>query len=93
MFTSSHAKAMARKANRPSHGPRVLANERARKVRDTGNPKEHSTGSSMVKQRFVQGCTFENRSICLENLKSETSSETQVSAQTYHTDNSNTDNS
>ena len=38
MVTSLHAKAMARKVNRASHGPRALAKERARKVRETVNP-------------------------------------------------------
>ena len=34
-----HAIAMARRVNRASRGPRVLAKERARKVRETDNPK------------------------------------------------------
>ena len=40
-ITSLYAKAMARKANRASHGPRVLAKERANKVRKMENPKEN----------------------------------------------------
>ena len=41
LVMSHHAKAMARKANRPSHGPRALAKARAKTPRDkeTGNPK------------------------------------------------------
>ena len=49
MFTSPPAKAMARKINRARRGPRVLAKERARKVRETENPKFQKC------QRFVQG--------------------------------------
>ena len=42
MFTLLHAKAMARNVKRASHGPRVLAKERARKVREIENPKEQN---------------------------------------------------
>ena len=38
---SHHAKATTRKANRASHGPRVLAIARASKVREMENPEEH----------------------------------------------------
>ena len=41
MFIQTYEEAMARKANRASHGPRVLAKDRARKERETENPKEN----------------------------------------------------
>ena len=41
ILTQPHARAVTRKANRASHGPRGLAKERTRKVRETEHPKEN----------------------------------------------------
>ena len=59
MFTSRLAKVMARKVDRASHGPRVLAEERTRKVRETGHPKEKCKGSKSAKGSY-KGKKFEN---------------------------------
>ena len=48
MLTQPHARAMTRKANRASHGPRGLAKERTRKVRETENPKENQKENPTV---------------------------------------------
>ena len=71
MFTSLHAKAMARKVNRASCGQKVLAKERVTSANGSCKGKTSKTGLSG-----------------LENSKSEKSSDTQESAQTYHTDSS-----
>ena len=91
VFTQRHAKAMAGKANRAIHGPRALAKERAWKVRERKNPKDNpkvpkAKGSCKDK-------TSKTGLSGLEYSKSQTSSETQESTQTYHSDNSYTDNS
>ena len=94
MLTSLHAKAMARKVNWASHGPRVLAKERAGKVRGgitssgQNNPKVPRVPKlrTRVKLRKLVLCG-------VEKPQSETRSETQEPAQTYHTDNSYMDNS
>ena len=39
MSTSHHAKAMARRAHRVSHGPRVLVKDRSKKVWEMEDPK------------------------------------------------------
>ena len=89
MFTQTHAKAMVIRASR---GPRVLAKERAKKVRETENPKANPKVPRCQKVRTrvkPQKIGLSG----LENPKSETSSETQESVQTSHTDISHTDNS
>ena len=61
-----------------------------------GNSKEskgESKGKSKGSKGSYKGKTSKTGLSGLENPKSETSSETQESAQTYHTDNSHTDNS
>ena len=80
LLMSHHAKATARKSDRESHGPRVLANERAKKVRE------------MAKVSYKGRCSKTGVS-GFAILKSETSQETQELAQTYHTDTSCADNS
>ena len=75
------------KANRASHGPRVMVKERVR--RGWKNPRENPKVPkvrTMVKHRKLG---FSG----MKKPKSETSSETQESAQTYSTDNSYTDDS
>ena len=42
-------KGNGKKGSRASHGPRVLTKERARKIRETDNPKGRSTGSKSAK--------------------------------------------
>ena len=77
-------------ANRASHGPRVLAKESVRKVRDTENANGNPKGSEGAEASYK--CKTSKTGLSgLENKKSETSSQTQESAQTYHTDNSHTD--
>ena len=65
MFTSLHAKAVA-KANRASHGPRVLAKERAKQVRVVENPKENPDVSK-VPQARTRVKTSKTGSPVLEN--------------------------
>ena len=86
-----HAKATAShrlaKANRASHGPRVRTKERVKRgrVNPNQNPKVPKVRTGVKTSKTgLSG---------LENPKSETSSESQESAQTYPTDNSYTENS
>ena len=53
MFTSRLAKVMASKVNRASHGPRVLAKERTRKVRQTEHPKDKCKFPRVPKFRIM----------------------------------------
>ena len=89
--TATHAKAMARnhlaKANRASHGPRVIVKGRARRCWE--NPKENPKVPKVRTRVKHRKLGFPG----MKKTKSETSSETQESAQTYSTDNSYTDNS
>ena len=78
------------KTDRASHGPRVMAKDRVRKVR--GKTKGTSKLSKGVKGSYKRK-TSNTGLIGLENPKTETISETQESAQSYPTDNSYTDNS
>ena len=73
------------KANRAGHGPRVRAKERVKRGKE--NPKENPKVRTMIKYRKLVHRSGP------ENPKSETSSETQESAQTYPTDKSSTDTS
>ena len=74
------------RANRTSPGPRLRANERVKKVRCNPKvPKVPKVRTSVEPRRLVYQV--------LKNSKSETSSETQETAQTYPTDNSCMDNS
>ena len=81
--TAMHAKATASnhlaKANRASHGPRVRAKERLKRVRE--HPKENPKVPKGAKGSY-KGKTSKTGLSCLENPKSETSSETQESAPT-----------
>ena len=92
--TEMHAKATASsclaRVNRASHGPRVMAKERGKKVRVTSKGK--SKGAKGAKCSY-KGQTSKTGLSGRKNPKSETSSETQESAQTYPTDNSDTDTS
>ena len=91
LLTSHHAKATTRKANRASHGPRVLAKERAKKVRDIEHPKEHPKVPRVTIVRTkvrVPKIGLSGR----ENPKAETSQETQETPQTCHDDKSYADN-
>ena len=45
---SNQAEAMARKANRANHGPRVLT----KKVREMDNPKDNPEGSKNAKGSY-----------------------------------------
>ena len=60
LFTSLQAEAMARKINRAIHDPRVLAMERASKVRETENPKENPKVPKVQKVRT----RVKNRKLC-----------------------------
>ena len=66
------------KANRASHGPSMRAKERVRRVRE--NRKVPKVRTRVKLQTLVHQV--------LKNQKSETSSETRESAQTYPTDTS-----
>ena len=58
--TSHHAKTTARKTNRASHGPRMMAKERANKVKEMENSKENQTVARVLKVRTrvkVRTCT------------------------------------
>ena len=76
-------------ANRASHGPRVRAKERVKRTRE--NPKE-SPKEPKVRSNVPKAHTrVKHRKLVyqvLKNSKSETSSDTQESAQTCTTDNS-----
>ena len=52
MITQPRAKSMTTKANRASHGPRVLAKERTRQVSETGNPMDKSRGTQSAKGAY-----------------------------------------
>ena len=92
--TAMHVKALASNrlawANRASKRPRVRAKERVKRTRE--NSKEKPKDPKVPKGSY-KGKTSKTGLSGLENPKSETSSETQESAQTYPTDNSYTDNS
>ena len=92
IFTKPHTKATARNANTASHGSRVLAKERARKVSETENLKENPKLPHVPKVRTTE----KPRTlvyVVLKFQKSDTSSETQESAQTNDSDFSYTDDS
>ena len=84
-----HVKALASnrltRANRASHGPRVRAKERVKRTRE--NLKE-----SLQEPKVPKGCTkVKHRKLVyqvLKNSKSETTSDTQESAETCPTDTS-----
>ena len=81
MFTSRCTKSIARKVNRASHGPGVLAKGRVRRTPKVNPkvPKVPKVRTRVKRQTLVDPV--------LKTLKSETNSETRESAQTYHTDN------
>ena len=88
MFTSLHTKAMARKVNRASFGQKVLAKERFTKVtKKEKTPPKISKGSKSA-DGSCKGKTSKTGLSGLENPNSETCSDTQESAQTYHSDSS-----
>ena len=93
--TAMHAKATERnhlaKANRPSHGQRVRAKDIVQKVME--NPKENPKVTMVPKVRTRVKHRKKKDLSGLEHPKSETSSETLESAQTYRTDTSHRDNS
>ena len=49
-------KGNGKKGSRANHGPRVLTKERARKIRETDNPKGRSTGSKSAKSSDKGKC-------------------------------------
>ena len=91
--SAMHARAQASnrlaKANRACHGPRVRA--KAGVLRTRENPRGKSKGTKSANQGakgFHKGKTWETGLSGLENSKSETSLQTQESAQTCPTDTS-----
>ena len=69
LLTPHHTKATARKANRASHGPRRLATERAKKVREVENLSEKPKGPRVPKE---QGKNSKTGLSGLETWKPET---------------------
>ena len=93
--TAMHAKATASnhlaRANRASHGQRVRAKDIVQKVME--NPKKNPKVTMVPKVRTRVKTSKKKGLQGLEHPKSETSSETLESAQTYPTDTSYMDNS
>ena len=87
--TAIHAKALASnrpaRANRTSHGPRVRAMEKSKENKAISKGTSKGTKSAKGSHK---GKTSKTGLSGLENSKTETSSETQESAQTCPTDNS-----
>ena len=84
-ITPGHAKAMARKANRASQGPRVLAKERGRWTNPEANPKVPRVPNVRTEERV-------RKLVCLV-WRAETRQKTQETPQADHTHNSNADTS
>ena len=83
LVPSHHPIAMARSANRASHGPRVLAKERLKKMRN-GKSKGRSSGSKSAKVSYESKSSKTGLS-GLDNPKAKSSQETLESPQTCHT--------